>query len=120
MSSTVPLNPLDESSLLYRSTRNTPWMSILEFERQFGADRLGAAGARRRIFAEAGSRRTVEHDEDLAALRGDLHAKAWTAAVPVDSILCRRRQRIDGALSQFSLLACASLRQLIATWTQDR
>jgi hypothetical protein len=55
-----------------------------------------------RIFAQPRTRSagSIEYDEDLAALWGDLDAEARTATIPVDDILCRRRECINRALGQ--------------------
>src|SRR5712692_10921595 len=49
----------------------------------------------------AGAPRPVKNDEDLSPFWSHLDAKSWGSNVPVDSVLGRRRQRVDCALGQF-------------------
>src|SRR5262245_3414019 len=55
-----------------------------------------------RVFAQTRSRatRAIEHNENLATIRGNFYAEAGTATIPVNDVLCRRRQLIDCALGQ--------------------
>src|SRR5262245_2444366 len=69
------------------------------------------------VFAETGPGPPIEHDEDFAAFGGDLHAKPWTASVPIHNILRRCGERINRTLGQiYSRHRCHP----IATWTSDR
>src|SRR6476661_2861235 len=68
-----------------------------------------------RVLAQTRSRPSgsIEHDKYFASLRCDLNTEAWAAAVPVDNVVCRCRQGINGALGQLHSRHTAVLSEVL-------